>query len=80
MEIKRINGKWTVNGKMYQDLSFEEQNNLNNFIDYMKEAYLVLNKKKKTEMEILIERFVSSLFVLALIFFILMVVIKTISK
>ncbi len=80
MEIKRINGKWTVNGKMYQDLSFEEQNNLNNFIDYMKEAYLFSKEKKKTEIDFLIERFVASMFVMALILFILMLVIKAISK
>ncbi len=73
MEIKRIDGKWKVNGKMYQDLTYEEQLNLHNFISYMKEAYNVDRKIFKTEFQILWKDFKNTMAFMAIIFVILMV-------
>lgn len=73
MEIKRIDGKWKVNGKMYQDLTYEEQLNLHNFISYMKEAYNVDREIFRTEFQILCKDFKNTMAFMAIIFIILMV-------
>lgn len=37
--LKRLSGKWTINGKVYSKMNPNEQNFYSSFLKYMKEAH-----------------------------------------
>lgn len=46
MEIVRINGRWTVNGRRYRYMTRTEKEQLSKFMVFMKEAYESNQKSK----------------------------------